>query len=39
MYENTLSKRRDSRVRGLVATETCAIAIRFFPAWMIDSSV
>ena len=39
MYEKMLSKRRDSRVRGLVAMATCAIAIRFFPAWMIDSSV
>ena len=39
MYENRLSKSRDSRVRGLVATGTCAIAIRFLPAWMIDSSV
>src|SRR5215467_9109453 len=39
MYENTLSNRRDSRVRGLTETGTCAIAIRFFPAWMIDSSV
>ena len=39
MYEKTLSNSRDSRVRGLVATGTCAIAIRFLPAWMIDSSV
>src|SRR4249920_100747 len=39
MYEKRLSKRRDSRVRGLVETGTCAIAMRFLPAWMIDSSV
>ena len=39
MYENMLSKSRDSRVRGLVSIGTCAIAIRFLPAWMIDSSV
>jgi hypothetical protein len=39
MYEKTLSNRRDSRVRGLVPTCTCAIAMRFLPAWMIDSSV
>ena len=38
-YEKTLSKSRDSRVRGLVAIGTCAIAMRFLPAWMIDSSV
>src|SRR6476661_10607621 len=39
MYENRLPNSRDSRVRGLVATGTWAIAIRFLPAWMIDSSV
>src|SRR6516225_9465962 len=39
MYENTLSNSRDSRVRGFTDTGTCAMAIRFLPAWMIDSSV
>ena len=39
MYENMLSKRRDCRVRELVSIWTCAIAIRFLPAWIIDSSV
>ena len=39
MYEKMLSNSRDGRVRGLVAIGTCAIAIRFLPAWMIDSSV
>jgi hypothetical protein len=39
MYENTLSNSRDGRVRGFTVTGTCAIAIRFLPAWMIDSSV
>ena len=34
-----LSNSRDGRVRALVATSTCAIAMRFLPAWMIDSSV
>src|ERR671912_2039211 len=39
MYPKMLSKSRDLRVRGLVVTGTCAMAIRFLPAWMIDSSV
>ena len=39
MYVNTLSKSRDSRVFSLVVTGTWAMAIRFLPAWMIDSSV
>ena len=39
MYAKTLSKSRDGRVRWLVATSTCAMAMRCLPAWMIDSSV
>ena len=39
MYVQALPKSRDSRVRGFVPIGTCAIAIRFLPAWMIDSSV
>ena len=38
IYENTLSNSRECRAR-FVSTGTCAIAIRFLPAWMIDSSV
>src|SRR5688572_31545250 len=38
-YEKRLSNSRESRVRGFVETGTCAIAMRFLPAWMIDSSV
>ena len=39
IYETVLSNNRDSRVFGFVATGTCAMAIRFLPDWMIDSSV
>ena len=34
-----LPKSLDSRVRGLTEIGTCAIAMRFLPAWMIDSRV
>src|SRR5918993_5288085 len=39
MYTHTLSKSRDGRVLALERMGTCAIAIRFLPAWMIDSGV
>src|SRR4030095_5156892 len=39
MYERTLPKSRDGRVRGFVPTATCVTAIRCLPAWMSDSSV
>ena len=39
MYEAVLSNSRDSRIFGFVATGTCAMAIRFLPDWIIDSSV
>src|SRR5262245_15084857 len=39
MYTHTLSNRRDGRVLAFERIGTWAMAIRFLPAWMIDSSV
>src|SRR5688500_4988369 len=39
IYTHTLSNNRDGRVFAFERMGTCAIAIRFFPAWIMDSSV
>src|SRR3954470_18654201 len=38
-YDHIDGNRRDSRVFGFVRTGTWSTATRFFPAWMIVSSV